>query len=77
MLMLMYSHLLKSKWNNTFKSEIFIKDANPVANKLKWDSSKVEYLAYLIENQVKQKNYDEMLLREKYKTFLSEQKSDS
>ena len=77
MLMLMFSHLLKSKWNNTFQSEIFTKDAKLVASKLKWDSSKVDYLAYLIENQVKQKNYDEMLLRDKYKAFLAELKSNS
>ena len=71
MLMLMLSYLYKSKWNNTFQSEMFIKDATPIANKLKWDASKVQYLASLIDNQVKKKRYDESVLIEKFKTFVS------
>ena len=50
---------------------MFIKDATPIANKLKWDASKVQYLASLIDNQVEKKRYDESVLIEKFKTFVS------
>jgi hypothetical protein len=36
----------------------FIKEATPIANKLNWDASKIQYLAYLLNNQVKSKKYD-------------------
>lgn len=54
--MLMMGYLFKAKNNSTFSGETFIKDVTPIANKLGLNSSNVEYLAYLIENQVKHHN---------------------
>lgn len=70
LIFLMEAYLLKSQFTNTFNKEGFIKDATPVMNKLKWDNSKMEYLSQLIENQVNSKNFDQQVLRSKYKAFL-------
>ena len=67
MIMLMMGHLFKSQISSGFNKETFIKEATPIANKLGLSSSNVEYLAYLIENQVKHHNYDDQVLRESYK----------
>lgn len=72
MKMLMCGYLYKSKWNNTFNEKLFIKDATPIANKLKWDTKKVEYLVYLIKSQVDKQNYDENVLIENYKQALTQ-----
>lgn len=70
--MLMCGYLYKSKWNNTFNKNLFIKDATPIANKLKWDSKKVEYLAYLIKSQVDKRNYNEDTLTKNYRMALTQ-----
>lgn len=72
MIMLMMGHLFKSQISSGFNKETFIKEATPIANKLGLSSSNVEYLAYLIENQVKHHNYDDQVLRESYKKALSD-----
>lgn len=70
--MLMLSFLYESEWKNSFDKDGFIKKATPIANKLKWDEDKVEYLAHLIDSQVKRKNYDEGLLSDDYKKVLEQ-----
>ena len=72
MIMLMMGHLFKAQINATFAKDAFIKEATPIANKLGLNNDNVEYLAYLIENQVKHRNYDEQTLRSSYKTALSD-----
>lgn len=72
MQMLMLSYLFNSKWNNTFCDAAFVKDANPIANKLKWDSEKIDTLAQIISNQVKRKNYDERTLIKSFQNALSQ-----
>lgn len=51
----MRAYLQKSKWSNKLDEGKFIKEATPIANKLNWDASKIQYLAYLLNNQVKSK----------------------
>ena len=70
--MLMCGYLYKSKWNNTFSEKLFIKDATPISNRLKWDSQKIEYLAYLIKSQVDKKNYSEDTLIQNYRKTLEQ-----
>lgn len=70
--MLICGYLYKSKWNNTFNESLFIKDATPIANKLKWDSNKIGYLAYLIKSQVDKQNYSEDSLTENYRNALNQ-----
>lgn len=72
MQMLMLSYLFNSKWNNTFRDTAFVKDATPIANKLKWDSEKIDILAQIISNQVKRKNYDEGALIKSFQKALSQ-----
>lgn len=72
MQMLMLSYLFNSKWNNTFRDAAFVKDATPIANKLKWDSGKIDILAQIISNQVKRKNYDEGALIKFFQKALSQ-----
>lgn len=68
--MLMCGYLYKSKWNNTFNEKLFTKEATPISNRLKWDSQKIEYLAYLIKSQVDKQNYSEDTLVQNYKKAL-------
>lgn len=70
--MLMCGYLYKSKWNNTFNEKHFTKDATPISNKLKWDSAKIEYLAYLIKAQVDKQNYSEDTLIQNYRKALEQ-----
>lgn len=70
--MLMISFLYNSKWKNSFDKADFMKKATPIANKLKWDESKIEYLANLIDIQVKHKNYDESALSNHYQKALEQ-----
>ena len=70
MIMLMMGYLFKAKISSSFAKDTFIKDATPIANKLGLENSNIEYLAYLIENQVKHRNYDDQVLRENYKKAL-------
>ena len=72
MQMLMLSYLFNSKWNNTFRDTAFVKDATPIANKLKWDSEKIDILAQIISDQVKRKNYDEGALIKSFQKALSQ-----
>ena len=72
MIMLMMGHLFKAQINATFAKDAFIKEATPIANKLGLNNDNVEYLAYLIENQVKHRNYDDQILRTSYKKALSD-----
>ena len=72
MKMLMCGYLFKSKWNQTFQREMFVREATPIANRLKWDTKKIEYLVHLIECQVDRKDYDEGLLIENYKKALEQ-----
>ena len=72
MIMLMMGHLFKAQINATFAKDAFIKEATPIANKLGLNNDNVEYLAYLIENQVKHRNYDDQILRTNYKKALSD-----
>ena len=72
MIMLMMGHLFKAQINATFAKDAFIKEATPIANKLGLNNDNVEYLAYLIENQVKHRNYDDQTLRTSYKKALSD-----
>lgn len=70
--MLMCGYLYKSKWNNTFDEKYFTKDATPISNRLKWDSQKIEYLAYLIKSQVDKQNYSEDILIQNYRKALEQ-----
>lgn len=70
--MLMCGYLYKSKWNNTFNERLFTKDATPISNRLKWDSKKIEYLAYLIRSQVNKQNYSEDTLIQNYRKALEQ-----
>ena len=70
--MLMCGYLYKSKWNNTFNEKHFTKDATPISNRLKWDSQKIEYLAYLIKSQVDKQNYREDTLIQNYRKALEQ-----
>lgn len=70
--MLMCGYLYKSKWNNTFNEKLFTKDATPISNRLKWDSQKIEYLAYLIKSQVDKQNYSEDTLVQNYRKALEQ-----
>ncbi len=70
--MYMLGYLAKSEWNNTFQKEMFVKDIKSCVNKLNWDEDKVEYLCYLIEIQVKQRDYSESRLTESYRKFCSD-----
>ena len=72
MQMLMLSYLFNSKWNNTFRDTAFVKDATPIANKLKWDSEKIDILSQIISNQVKRINYDEGALSKSFQKALSQ-----
>lgn len=72
MIMLMMGHLFKAQISATFAKDAFIKEATPIANKLGLNNDNVEYLAYLIENQVKHRNYDAQILRANYKKALSD-----
>lgn len=72
MFMLMMGYLFKAKINSTFSRETFIKDVTPIANKLSLNSNNVQYLAYLIDNQVKNHNYDEQVLEDKIKKALAD-----
>ena len=67
--MYMLGYLAKSEWNNTFQAEMFKKDIQSSVNKLGWDEEKVMYLSYLIDDQVKKKNYSEGDLSSKYRKF--------
>ena len=69
---LMCGYLHKSKWNNQFQKEMFVKEASTIANRLKWNRDQVEYLAYLIEQRVGSKNYNEGSLIESYEKALVE-----
>ena len=71
MQMLMLSYLFNSKMNDDFRETAFVKDATPIANKLKWDSDKIDILTQIISNQVKRKNYDEGTLIKSFKKVLS------
>lgn len=44
----------------------------PIANKLKWDSEKIDILAQIISNQVKRNNYDEGALIKSFQKALSQ-----
>lgn len=70
--MYMLGYLKKSEWNNTFQKDMFLKDITPSANKLNWDNEKKEYLAYLVENHVKQRNYNENILSDSYKKAIED-----
>ncbi len=70
--MLMLHHLAKSKWNNTFNREMFLKDIAPSIKKLGWSNDDAEALADMVAKQVKSKNYKEGELTDKYKTFFKE-----
>ena len=70
--MFMLGHLKNSEWNNTFQKDIFLKDIAPSANKLKWNSEKREYLAYLVENSVKQRKYGESALSNAFRKSVSD-----
>lgn len=74
LIFLMEAYLLKSQFTNTFNEEGFIKDATSTINKLKWDINKVDYLTKLIKDQVDSHNFDQQLLRSKYRSFLEELK---
>ena len=67
--MYVLGYLAKSEWNNTFQAEMFKKDIQSSVNKLGWDEEKVMYLSYLIDDQVKKKNYSEGDLSSKYRKF--------
>ena len=69
--MIMLGYLAKSQWNRTFQKDMFLKDVQPSKNKLKWDDDKVEYLASLIDDLVKQGIGDEKILISQYRSFLS------
>lgn len=68
----MMGYLLKSEWNNTFQKQMFLKDIKSPANKLKWDDDKKEYLAYIIERQVKKHIYDEVKIRNAFEKALED-----
>ena len=68
--MIMYEHLHKYEWNNTFYREPFIKDAGVCIRALKWDDISAE-LADIIEKQVKKHNYDDSILRKSYYSLLT------
>ena len=68
----MLGYLKKSEWNNTFQKDMFLKDITPSANKLNWGNEKKEYLAYLVENHVKQRNYNENILSDSYKKAIED-----
>ena len=72
MQMLMLSYLFNSKWNDIFRDTAFVKDATPIANKLKWDSEKIDILAQIISDQVRRKNYDEGALIKSFQKALSQ-----
>lgn len=72
MIMLMMGYLFKAKISSSFAKDTFIKDATPIAKKLGLENSNIEYLAYLIENQIKHRNYDDQVLRENYKKALTD-----
>lgn len=70
--MYMLGYLTKSKWNNTFQKEMFIKDIKSSANKLKWDDSQIDKLAQIVERHVKKKDYSEASLDKDIKKALSD-----
>ena len=64
--------LLKSQPTKTYSKDEFIKEATPIIKKLNWKDDTVEYLSYLIENQVGQGNFDIGPLHDSYNAFLKE-----
>lgn len=68
--MLMLHHLAKSKWNNTFNREAFIKDIMPSIKKLKWAPEDADTLADMVFAQVKAKDYKESALTSKYSEYV-------
>ena len=68
--MLMLHHLAKSKWNNTFNREAFIKDIMPSIKKLKWAPEDADTLADMVSAQVKAKDYKESALTSKYSEYV-------
>lgn len=67
--MIMYEHLHKYEWNNTFYRDPFIKDAGVCIRALKWEDIS-ETLADMIESQVKRQDYDDSKLQASYYDFL-------
>ena len=65
-------HLAKSAFNNTFQKDMFLRDIQSCANKLKWDDDKREYVAYLIQKSVDKRAYIEQPLITSYRKFLTE-----
>lgn len=66
-----FGYLDKSKWNNTFQANMFLKDAKSSANKLGWSQEKLERLSKIIEKQVKRKDYTEQNMKRLFLTFAS------
>lgn len=67
---LMLHHLAKSKWNNIFNREAFIKDIMPSIKKLKWAPEDADTLADMVSAQVKAKDYKESALTSKYSEYV-------
>ena len=65
----MAAHLYKSE-GLQYQPDLFKKDIQSCANKLKWNQDKIDYLSYLIEYLTKHKCYDEGVLIDQYKKAL-------
>lgn len=70
---LMHEHLIIAmKPYSEFKKERFLKEAQPIANKLGWAGNEPEYLAYLIESACSVGDVNAIRMEEAYKAFLKE-----
>lgn len=69
----MVSYLMKSKRIGEFQKEKFLKDISSCANRLHLTDDHREYLAYLIENQIKQKHFSERELVRLYRKFYEDE----
>lgn len=63
-------YLAKSKWNNTFQKDMFLKDIQSSANKLNWDDDRRDQVASIIEKAIKKRNYDEGVIIKQYREFI-------
>ena len=59
-----------------FEKDRFLKDIKPCANKLKWDEDKMDYLAYLVENNASRTDYNSIPMEEAYRQFLKDISKD-
>lgn len=74
--MYMLGYLANAERNNSFSPNTFKREIQPCINKLQWEADTADYLCYLLESQIKKKNYRESTVINSYRAFVgSQQKS--